>query len=87
MKYEKSDLLKCYRYYKVEDDSHFEEQNKSMLWFYERYWVFVMVQGESFSQYIEDYIRVGLGLFEQFDDVPISLKALLFNRYAKPVFN
>ncbi len=40
----KSDLLKYCRYYKGEDNSPFEEQNKSMLWFYERSWVFDMMQ-------------------------------------------
>lgn len=80
---DKKDLLKFCRYYKGEDDSPFREQNKSMLWFYERAWINEMLNnGNSLSIAIEEYIRLGLGLFEQFDDIPLSLKALLFNRYA-----
>lgn len=78
------ELLKFCRYYNGEEDSPFEEQNKSMLWFYERVWVFEMLNNsDNLSGYIDEYIRLGLGLFEQFDDIHISLKALLFNRYAK----
>ena len=75
----KSDLLKYCRYYKGEDNSPFEEQIKSMLWFYERSWVFDMMQGHSFSSYIDEYIYLGLETFEQFENTPITLKALLFN--------
>ena len=32
---------------------------------------------------LEDYIRCGLGDFSKFDDTPITLKAILFNRYTK----
>lgn len=81
---DKKDLLKFCRYYKGEDDNPFREQNKSMLWFYERAWINEMLNnGNSLSIAIEEYIRLGLGLFEQFDDIPLSLKALLFNRYAR----
>lgn len=81
---DKKDLLKFCRYYKGEDDCPFKEQNKSMLWFYERAWIFDMLSdSENLSACIDEYIRLGLGLFEQFDDVPLSLKALLFNRCAK----
>lgn len=78
------ELLKFCRYYNGEEDSPFEEQNKSMLWFYERVWVFEMLNNsDNLLGCIDKYIRLGLGLFEQFDDIPLSLKALLFNRYAK----
>lgn len=81
---EKKDLLKLCRYYKGEDDCPFKEQNKSTLWFYERAWVFdTLNNSNSLSSAIEEYIRLGLGLFEQFDDIPLSLKALIFNRYAR----
>ena len=81
---DKKDLLKFCRYYKGEDDCPFKEQNKTMLWFYERAWMFDMLRdSDNLSTCIDEYIRFGLGLFEQFDDVPLSLKALLFNRYAR----
>lgn len=81
---EEKELLKFCRYYKGQEDSPFEEQNKSMLWFYERVWVFEMLNNsDNLSICIDEYIRIGLGPFESFDDTPLSLKALLFNRYAK----
>ena len=65
---DKKDLVKFCRYYKGEDDCPFKDQNKSMLWFYERAWVYDMLNdSDSLSSAIDDYIRVGLGLFEQFD--------------------
>lgn len=81
---DKKELLKSCRYYKGEDDCPFREQNKSMLWFYECAWINEMLNnGNSLSIAIEEYIRLGLGAFEQFDDIPLSLKALLFNRYGR----
>jgi hypothetical protein len=78
------ELLKMCRYYKGEEHNPFRDQNRSMLWFYERAWIYEKQNNSNnLSLAIEEYIRIGLGLFEQFDDVPLSLKALLFNRYAK----
>lgn len=80
----KKDLFKLCRYYKGEDDCPFKEQNKSTLWFYERAWVFDMLKdSDNRSICITEYVRHGLGSFERFDNIPLSLKALLFNRYAK----
>ena len=80
----KTDLLTLCRYYKGEENNPFIDQNKSMLWSYERAWVYDMLNdSDSLSSAIDDYIRVGLGLFEQFDKTPLTLKALLFNRYAR----
>ena len=38
---------------------------------------------ELISRVMEEYLLVGLGDFEKFDDTPITLKALLFNRFTK----
>ena len=85
---DKKDLVKFCRYYKGEDDCPFKEQNKSMLWFYERAWIFDMLRdSDNLSTSIDEYIRLGLGQFEQFDDIPLSLKALLFNRYARTCYS
>ena len=35
------------------------------------------------DELISEYIGVGLDSFAQFDGIPLTLKALLFNRYAK----
>lgn len=80
----KTYLLTLCRYYKGEEHNPFRDQNKSMLWSYERAWVYDMLNdSDSLSSAIDDYIRVGLGLFEQFDKIPLTLKALLFSRYAR----
>ena len=38
---------------------------------------------DSFGIMLEEYLFSGLSDFEKFDDIPITLKALLFNRYCK----
>ncbi len=74
-------LAMC-RYYRGEQASPYNEQNKSMLWFYERCWV--NVKSETLlSEYIFEYRAAGLSEFCNTDNIPISLKALLFNRYSK----
>ena len=67
-----SDLLQYCRYYKGERKNPYEgkEQNKAMLWMYERAWIHdtmaVIARGDA-------------NVYE----VPITLKSLLFNRYAQ----
>lgn len=84
----KDELIKFCRYYKGEKDSPFDGGNKSMLWFYERIWVFDTLEAyeknaDVFGDMLNEYVSVGLGSFQQADGVPVSLKAVLFNRYAK----
>ena len=92
-------LISHCRYYKGEEKNPFEvaartdaeAQNKAMLWFYEQYWVNGNLRsyeaGEpepTLSEYFDDYLyNPKLRDFEREDGVPMSLKALLFNRYAK----
>lgn len=77
-------LLKSCRYYRGEAENPFEgkDRNKAMLWFYERAWLSDW-GSRSLDEMIADYVGVGLAHFESKDGIPISLKALLFNRYAK----
>lgn len=91
----KEDLIKHCRYYKGEDENPFEpdggeNQNKMMFWFYEQCWVnFTLAtikdknceDASILHSSLKEYIAHGLADFEQFDNVPIKLKALLFNRY------
>lgn len=77
------ELLKFCRYYKGEGDSPFKDQNKSMLWFYERVWVLDMLNNRLEGSLISEYIYAGLGDFADNDGVPMSYKAYLFNRYAQ----
>ena len=87
-----SDLLQYCRYYKGERKNPYEgkEQNKAMLWMYERAWIHdtmaVIARGHANvpeSRNLDEYVAVGLSDFENADGVPITLKSLLFNRYAQ----
>lgn len=81
------ELLKLCRYYKGEENNPFDsvDQNKAMLWFYERAWfsAWLKKNGLGFDEMIADYVGCGLASFESKDGIPITLKALLFNRYAQ----
>lgn len=80
--------LRYCKYYKGEDNNPFEgtDQNRAMLWFYEMYWI-KTYKTEDFEEYLTVYSRVGLSQFEAQDSTPITLKALLFNRYAKTYYS
>ncbi len=79
----RKDAIAFCHYYKGENESPFTEKEKSFLWDYEQAWVDAMVNEKSLEEYIGDYVLYGLGDFSNDDGVPLSLKALLFNRYAK----
>ncbi len=52
-------------------------------WKYERMWLEMSMKPDEFSQHrVEEYINHGLADMYMYDGVPVSLKALLFNRYA-----
>ncbi|MCD8301428.1 MAG: hypothetical protein LUC44_00240 [Prevotellaceae bacterium] len=86
-------LIGLCRYYNGEEENPYrakdkkelddDTQNKAMLWFYERGWVNMFVQGRLLQDYTDEYIVAGLGDFSRGDGIPTSLKALLFNRYRK----
>lgn len=82
----KEDYLPFCRYYKGEEINPYKnkDQNKAMLWGYERFWIDMNLSDNgrrSLAEYIDDYSHAGLSMFEMQDDAPASLKALLFNRY------
>lgn len=87
----KSDLLKSCRFYRGESSNPYEgkDPNKAMLWFYEMGWVKMAESGKSpaSSEMLRDYEFLGLKSFRADDGVPVSLKALLFNRYAKTAYS
>ncbi len=65
-----------------------------MLWMYEKDWIVLMLRELSDSNgqlildsYLDEYSLAGLSQFEAQDSVPITLKALLFNRYAKQSYS
>ena len=86
----KQDLLRVCRYYKGEKENPYTDtdQDKALFWDYERKWIdFKLDDSDTLCDYIGDYVGVGLGGFEKMDDTPLSLKALLFNRYAKTSYS
>lgn len=92
----KEDLLKFCRYYHGEKVNPFDgkDREKALLWLYERTWIQELLTAAKndkpsamLSEYIDDYIGVGLKDFAKFDDTPVTLKAMLFNRYAKSTYS
>lgn len=57
---------------------------KSTVWGYERTWVQFVLSGDEadyLQEIVGDFVRAGLEDLNEVDDTPISLKAVLFNRY------
>jgi hypothetical protein len=77
------ELISFCKYYKGEKECPFTDQNKSMFWFYECMWVNMTMKDSLCKDYIEEYNYAGLASFNSDDGVPVSLKALLFNRFGK----
>lgn len=73
------------RYYRGEAESPYKDGDKTMCWDYERCWVKFNTNKDkdTLARYIGEYASVGLSLFSITDDIPVSLKALLFNRFVK----
>ena len=75
-------LLEHCRYYKGEKECPKDDKN-ALFWWYEFDWIEKMSKDNSdISDMLEYYIRAGLSTFQMFDNTPITLKALLFNRYS-----
>lgn len=84
---DRNDCIKHCRYYTGSAENTFSG-NESFFWFWENKWVeFSEVAYSSNSDseplhiMINEYIDAGLISFEQMGDTPITLKALLFNRF------
>lgn len=57
-------------------------KNKCSFWEYERYWVDFSMSDKGYLSYIVgEYKQRGLSEYKRNDGTPISLKAILFNRY------
>ncbi len=86
-KIEKQLLAYCH-YYKGGQSCQNTDPNAQMCWRCEQYWVEQSNNAYSggdtpLSGMLDEYLRAGLRQFEQYDNVPITLKAVLFNRYCK----
>ena len=75
-----ANLISLCRYYKGEKKCPFTDEREN-LWFYEKTWIDMNEAKESFEEMITDYVSRGLTSFEEYDDVPIALKALLWERF------
>lgn len=89
------ELMQICRYYKGEQNNPYDgkDQNKAMLWFYERCWVHdtskaqMQGNGNVYAEYEREYATYGLEQFNASDGVSMSLKALLFNRYGRDSYS
>ena len=81
----REDAIKLCRYYHGEKECKLKDPNEQMFWLCERTWVENITRDDVsfFEQYLSDYLQAGLTDFEKFDDTPIVLKALIFNRHCK----
>ena len=75
-----NEALRCCRYYKGE--ANIPEGVPTRFWRYEAIWVqSVVLHPNSLSGLIDEYNNAGLMEFNKGDGVPISLKAVLYNRW------
>lgn len=78
-----NDLIEYCRYYKGEEEcpENISKDRNGSLWFYEKVWATAESHRDENCDDILEYIHYGLKDFNDDDGVPITLKALLFNRY------
>ena len=73
----REDRLKSCRYYKGEAENPFTDRNEHALWWYESFWVSTGDSQDAISEY-RAYVKN-----DKHPNVPIGLKALLFNRISR----
>lgn len=76
-------LMEQCRFYSDEDTApRFEQPNGALLWDYERRWVEWTLESDSIiTTVLVNYLAEGLSDFEKEDGTPVTLKALLYDRY------
>lgn len=80
----KEDLLKFCRYYHGENICKSTDIDVQTLFNIEKMWVDKMcAENSDFGTLLDEYITFGLTSFCETDDVPVTLKALLFNRFTQ----
>lgn len=78
------DLLKFCRYYHDEKGGKCSDAEVQMLCKIEKMWVDRMcAEDNDFDALLDEYITSGLTSFSETDNVPVTLKALLFNRFTQ----
>ncbi len=95
----KNALQSFCRFYKGEAECPFKDGYKQMFWLCEKWWTEQTIPAtdagteqtipatdagcELITPILKEYTDAGLSSFELYDGVPITLKAVLFNRYCK----
>ena len=79
-------LLNYCRYYKGEENITETDPDKQVLCKIEREWVADNTDKSEHSSKLlsiclEEYLLMGMKDFEKYDNIPLTLKALLFNRF------
>ena len=78
----RNDLLKFCKYYKNEKENPYKKSVAGYFWDYEKKWIELSIEnGDSMANIIEEYVDYGLADFNMQDDTPLSLKAVIFNRF------
>lgn len=77
----REELIRQCRYYKGEEECPIGVPH--CLWTYECHWVNASHAASAFlDNYVQEYISYGLASFSTADHVPLSLKAVLYNRFS-----
>ncbi len=87
---ERNDLISTCRFYNGGLRNPFKFRgDTALLWEYEQAWVNDSIAAskrsdrEPLSSMLDEYLAAGLREFSNQDGIPVTLKAYLFNRYAK----
>lgn len=76
------DYIKSCRYYNGEQEA--PSGTDATMWYVEKVWVRMSVEGgDAIASILDAYLDAGLRTFCQYDDTPATLKAVLFNSFAK----
>lgn len=80
----KKDLIQFCKYYQGEKECPYQGTN-GVIWDWEKSWVELSVDDDKgaflLSSFLDEYIFCGMKDFQKYDDIPITLKALAFNRF------
>lgn len=77
-------LLKFCRYYHGENGCKSTDTDVQTLFNIEKMWGDKMcAENSDFGTLLDEYITSGLTSFRETDDMPVTLKALLFNRFTQ----
>jgi hypothetical protein len=79
-----SNLLSCCKYYKGNESEQPKDGYPLICWNTEKAWINRTLENHEDDIFgLNSYIEAGLQNFQQYDGVPITLKALLFSFYSK----